>query len=384
MTLLDPIGAVAAVASLPGTVELALLTLGAMRRPRRPAPGGAELRPVVVVPAHNEAGGIASCVASLLPCEVVVVADNCTDDTAAVARSAGARVLERRDESRRGKGFALDFAFERLLPEGFDFFLVVDADTVAGTNLISEMRAWFAAGADAAQCRYAVRNPHQSTRTRLMNVALMAFNILRPRGRGNLGLSAGILGNGFALSRRVLEQVPYQATSVVEDLEYHLRLVRAGFRVMSADATAVYGEMPTGGKGARSQRSRWEGGRLRMAREFVPALARDVLSGKGRMAEPLLDLLLLPLALHTVLLLAAAAAPEPWIRGCGAAGLAVLALHIATAIAVGGGGLRDFAVLAAAPFYVLWKIGMLPLVWRASRRNAAWVRTERASAGEGK
>jgi len=385
------VGAAAAVASLPGTAELCLLTCGAALRTRRPTAGGAALRAAVVVPAHNEEAGIGSCVQSLLACEaaserfaVVVVADNCTDNTAGRARAAGARVLERFDDARRGKGYALDFAFEALLPEGADFFVVVDADTIAAPNLVAEFRAWFGSGADAVQCRYAVRNPGQSTRTRLMNVALMAFNILRPRGRANLGLSAGILGNGFGLSRRALEAVPYRATSVVEDLEYHLRLVRAGFRVEFADATAVFGEMPSGGKGARSQRSRWEGGRLRMARDFVPGLAGEVVRGRLRLLEPLLDLLLLPLALHATLLLPALAAPDPVVRTYGAVAAAAVALHIVAAIAAGGGGLRDLGVLAAAPFYIVWKIGMLPLVWRASRRDAAWVRTERAPAQERK
>jgi cellulose synthase/poly-beta-1,6-N-acetylglucosamine synthase-like glycosyltransferase len=389
--MLDPIrlaaAGAAALGSLPGTIELCALTAGAMLRPRKPASGGANLKVAVVAPAHNEAAGIAACVRSILACRpdcLLVVADNCTDTTAGEALAAGARVLARFDDVRRGKGYALDFAFATLLPEGYDFFIVVDADTIVAPNLISEFRGWFAAGADAVQCRYAVRNAADSLRTRLMNVALLAFNVLRPRGRGNLGLSAGILGNGFAISRRVLEAVPYSAVSVVEDLEYHIRLVREGYTVRFADATAVYGEMPVGGKGVKSQRSRWEGGRLRMAKDFAPALLADVLRGRARLAEPLLDLLLLPLAFHVVLILLTLAAPAGLVRDYGIFALAAIAVHILTAIAVGGGGLRDIAVLAAAPFYVIWKLGMLPLVWRASRRNAAWVRTERAAAGEGK
>ncbi len=396
MTIVDQlrltIGAAAAVASLPGTIELLLLTFGAILPARRAAGGGVKGRMAVVVPAHNEAAGIASCVNSLFACEpasaeycVAVVADNCADDTADRAKAAGARVLVRHDDERRGKGYALDYAFGVLLPEGFDCFVVVDADSLAAPNLISELRAWFEQGADAVQCRYAVRNPGASIRTRLMNVALLAFNTLRPRGRANLGLSAGILGNGFGLTRRVLEAVPYNAVSVVEDLEYHLRLVRAGFAVKFANPAAVFGEMPAGGTGVRSQRSRWEGGRLRMARDFVPALTLEIAGrGRWRLLEPLLDLLLLPLALHTVLVLLTLAAPAGPVLTYGVVAACAIAFHIVAAIAVGGGGIRDLAVLAVAPFYVVWKIGMIPLVWRASRRNAAWVRTERAAAGDRK
>jgi hypothetical protein len=91
----------------------------------------------------------------------------------------------------------------------------------------------FAGGADAVQCRYTTLNVDASLRTRLMNVSLMAFNALRPRGRSAMGLSAGILGNGFALSAETLRPVPYTADSVVEDLEYHLLLGRAWPRCAS-------------------------------------------------------------------------------------------------------------------------------------------------------
>src|SRR6185369_8853223 len=117
------------------------------------------------------------------------------------------------------------------------------------------------------------------------------------------GLSVGILGNGFALTGETLRAVPYDARSVVEDLEYHLRLVRAGSRVRFAATTSVWGEMPAGGSGVTTQRARWEGGRFRMIAEQAPALFREVLAGRLTLLEPLLELLLLPLALHVALLL---------------------------------------------------------------------------------
>jgi hypothetical protein len=113
----------------------------------------------------------------------------------------------------------------------------------------------------------------------------------------------------------------------------------------------------------------------------APKLVRGILGGRGRLVEPLLDLLLLPLGLHVALLTVALAAPEAGVRLYGAAGLAVVGAHVISAIAVGGGGWRDLAALALAPFYVLWKICMLPSILRASRRNAPWVRTEREGTG---
>ncbi|HTS32132.1 MAG TPA: glycosyltransferase family 2 protein [Bryobacteraceae bacterium] len=380
------ISAIAAAWTLPGTLELLLVTIGGILRPRpTPAPQRILRRLLCVIPAHNEAHGIARCVESLRAAvsmreaEIVVIADNCADQTAAVARNAGARVLERRDPEQRGKGYALEFAFGRLIAEGADAFLVVDADSRVAPNFIAEMAAVLEAGAAAVQCRYLVANPGVSLRTRLMNVALLGFNVLRPRGRERWGLSAGILGNGFGLAAHTLEKMPYRATSVVEDLEYHLGLIAVGMDVRFADQTAVYGEMPAEGKGVKTQRARWEGGRLRMIGTTVPTLVRSIPRGRGRMVEPLLDLLLLPLALHVGLLALALAAPVAVLRLYGAAGLAVVGGHVAAAIAVGGGGWRDAAVLAWAPFYVLWKICMLPTILRASRKDAPWVRTERDS-----
>lgn len=387
-TLATLAGGVPAILSLPGTVELLLLTSGALlsRRNSQPAGDARALRLCVVVPAHDEEAGIADCVRGLSAAErgphtveVAVVADNCSDATAERATAAGARVLERRDAERRGKGYALDHAFERLLPEGHDAFIVVDADTRVEPNLYTALAAGLAEDASAVQCRYLVDNPEASLRTRLMHIAWLAFNDLRPRGREYWGCSVGILGNGFALSRQALERVPFDAGSIAEDLEYHIRLVRAGERVRFIPDTTVWSAMPTGGAAAAGQRARWEGGRFRMIAEQVPGLAREVLSGRGRLAEPLLELLLLPLAFHVLLLLLALLPPGPG-RVYGLAGLAVVAWHVATALWLGRAGWRDIAALAAAPLYILWKLTLGGKLLAFARRNAPWIRTERENA----
>src|ERR1700733_3938752 len=140
-------GVIAALVVLPGALELLLVTLGAFRRRLvSNSVAQAGFRLAAVVPAHNEENLIGASVASILSsdgtepaCEVVVVADNCTDATAERARAAGARVLGRNDAGKRGKGYALRFAFDELMPEGFDGFLIVDADSVVSTNLVREV-----------------------------------------------------------------------------------------------------------------------------------------------------------------------------------------------------------------------------------------------------
>jgi cellulose synthase/poly-beta-1,6-N-acetylglucosamine synthase-like glycosyltransferase len=389
MIALTLVGGVAAILTLPGSIELLMLTLAGVLRPRRRQMTRAgELAIGIVVPAHNESANIARAVRSLWKAErdgirltVVVVADNCSDNTAEVAAQAGARVLIRFNDEERGKGYALDYAFRKLIQEAFDAFIVVDADSEVSANFLTAIGDAFRAGADAAQCRYVVRNSGDSVRTRLMNVALFGFNVLRPRGRDRLGLSAGIYGNGFALSADTLRAVPYTAASVVEDLEYHLALVRAGLRVQFVDSAAVYGDMPAAGAGVKTQRARWEGGRFRMMAEKIPALTGEILRGRVTLAEPALDLLLLPLAFHVSLLLLALPAPAP-LREMALAGLCAVVLHLFAAILLGGGTMKDVAVLAAAPLYIVWKILLLPKLIATSRSGAAWVRTERAKEGK--
>jgi cellulose synthase/poly-beta-1,6-N-acetylglucosamine synthase-like glycosyltransferase len=287
------------------------------------------------------------------------------------------------DPSQTGKGAALSCGFAVALAGRSQAVLVIDADSVIDPGLIAQVQKRLQAGARALQCRYEVYNFQSSQRTRLMALAFCGVNVIRPRGRARLGLSAGILGNGFALHRQVLTRIPYDAQSVVEDLEYHLALVRAGIRVEFIDSAAVRAEMPLSGEGARTQRARWEGGRLRMMKRWAPKLVAGVFRGHLRQIEPLLDLLALPIASEVMLLLIAACLPVPSLRLYTLAAFAVLLLHISAASVKGPGAWTAMKALLIVPFYILWKLWMVPEIWRASRLNAAWVRTERESIVEG-
>ena len=383
--ILNSLATGAAVLSLPGTLELAQLTLGSVLPTRRRA--GNETRTVrlaVVIPAHNEQEVIGNCLDSILsanpeqsPFDIFVVADNCTDKTADVARAKGVSVIERNDDTRRGKGYALEFAFN-YLRRGYEAFVVLDADSLVSPGFLGHFRRAFSRGAKALQAIYCVANPDESGATRLMDLSQRAFNQVRTRGRQGWGQSVGLLGNGFALSRETLEKVPYLATSVVEDLEYHLALLRAGIRVELLREPRVAGLMPTGGRASSTQRARWEGGRFRMIREVAPTLAARVLTGKLDCLEPLAELLLLPLAFHT-LLIGLAAFGSGWTRVAGLAGLAILALHLLAAVGVGNSLKRDLRAIATVPFYLFWKLTRLPMIIAASLRGAAWVRTARSA-----
>jgi cellulose synthase/poly-beta-1,6-N-acetylglucosamine synthase-like glycosyltransferase len=375
--------------TLPGTLELLALTVGGLCRKQpliqeRPPTPASLPRLAIVMPAHNEASGITACIQNLqaslskaTACELIVIADNCQDATAELATAAGARVLVRHNDIERGKGYALDYAFTILLAENYDGFIVIDADSRIDESLIRDFQYAFAQGHNALQCRYRIANPESSLRARLQYIAWLAFNDLRLSGREKLNVSVGILGNGFALSRSVLEAVPYEAGSIAEDMEYHLRLVKAGYQVHFLDSVIVYSDAPNQSANAAVQRTRWEGGRFRLIFEHVPALLAEVLHGKWNLLEPLAELLLLPLAFHVLLLLFTLLIPLALLQYYAGAALLLVVAHVLIALVLGGGGFKDLKALAIVPFYILWKLTLVPKLWRNAHQNAAWQRTDR-------
>lgn len=370
----------------------ALLAALSARPPAPPRPPP-RLRFDVIVPAHDEEEGIGRTVASLRALDwpagrfrVLVVADNCADATAARAAEAGAIVLERREPADRGKGFALDHAFRWSLAEGVaDAVVVVDADSVASPDLLAAFAARLEAGAGAVQATYGVLNPDASWRTRLMAIAFALFHDLRSTARERLGLSCGLRGNGMCFAVETLRRVPYQAFSVVEDVEYGLRLGEAGLRVRHAHEASVLGEMVAGEAASRSQRRRWEAGRLALARRHAPGLLRLAwLRRDPVLLDLAFDLLLPPLSWTALVVLAGTAASAALSAAAGRAlpalgawGLAaaLLAAYVGRGVALSRLGLRGVVALGWAPLYVLWKVALAAA--GAGRARSEWVRTAR-------
>lgn len=385
------LGALAAPVAL-ATGYLAWLALWS-RRPAVPPGFAPRLRFDVVVPAHDEESGIGETIESLLAMDyprelfrVIVVADNCSDDTAGRARLAGVTVLERADRSRRGKGYALAYAFDRILTENLtDAVVVVDADTVVSPNLLRAFEARIDAGASAVQADYRVRNPEASWRTSLMAIAFATAHTLRSRARERMGLSCGLHGNGMCFTTALLRSAPHEAFSIVEDLEYALRIGEQGYRVFHADEAQVLGVMPVGERASRTQRARWEGGRARLALRHAPRLLARGLLRRDRVALDLaVDLLVPPLSTLAVATGVGLGACAALSLGAGQAGAALglwaacgvgLLGHVARGWQISGTGRRGLRALAHVPFYVAWKLS-LPLR-RATHASGEWVRTAR-------
>ena len=362
--------------------------------PKAPAvPNPPTLKFDFVVPAHNESVGIVQTVTSLKAVDypkelfrVVVVADNCSDDTAERARGAGAVVLERQNAELRGKGYALEHAFKQVLSDGVsDAVVVVDADTVVSSNLLHAFGARLTAGSVAVQAHYGVQNPNASWRTRLMRIALSMFHQVRSIGRERLKVSAGLRGNGMCFRMSLLREVPHDAYSLVEDLEYGIKLGRRGFRVAYAWDADVLGEMVSGEAASRSQRKRWEEGRAQMLKLAGWPLLRDALAQKsGLLFDLSMDVLVPPLSRVVGLAVVGSIASSALLVFTGHGALAASAFGFAL-FGVGlygfagwlhsGTGLRGLLDLAFAPAYVAWKIALS--LQGSKKKSNEWVRTTR-------
>lgn len=369
---------------------LALLTAAAYRAPRQT---GRLAKPrhrfAVLVPAHNEERLLPQLLTSLLKQDyppdlytVHVVADNCTDGTAGVARAMGAVVHERVDPERRGKGHALNWLLDRLWAgeERYDAVLVLDADSVASENLLAVMDARLARGEKVVQAACYVRDPEQSWQVSLRYVALALFNVLRPMGRVALGGSAGLKGNGMAFAAEIARRYRW-SPSLVEDVELHTELVLNGERVFFAPDAKVWAELPRTLGNSRTQYVRWERGRLEVTRHYLPRLLGEAARRRSFvLLDSAMELLVPPFTILSGLSLAGLLAAQGLgsVRGTIVATLTVLgqAGYVLLGLALVGAPRRAFQALLYAPAFALWKVWLLARVVLGLDRQG-WVRTQR-------
>jgi cellulose synthase/poly-beta-1,6-N-acetylglucosamine synthase-like glycosyltransferase len=361
----------------------------------------------VLIPAHNEELLLGAVLDSLHDLDyprgyyhLIVIADNCTDRTAAIARDHGAVTLERCNRDLIGKGYALEWALQRLLkphdvePDdlreaaGFDAVVILDADTVVSRNMLRAFDDALQAGNHAAQVRYDVLNTAESWRTRLMSCALALAHVVKPLGREYFKLSDGLKGNGMCFSREVVEQVPWSGESITEDIEYTLRLCRAGYRIAFLPQAAVWAQMPTTGAQATSQRKRWEGGRYRLLFTVGPGLLVESWRSRNRLLRdrafeliipPFAEMFALPILLMTLCLILGVLAGWRLVMTLALIWsiiLAAQAIYLFVGMWVARMPISVSLSLLYAPVYIAWKFGVYALM-AVTRSAGGWKRTER-------
>jgi cellulose synthase/poly-beta-1,6-N-acetylglucosamine synthase-like glycosyltransferase len=278
-------------------------------------PRNPQTRFAILIPAHNEAAVIEATLESAekldYPAalfETVVVADNCTDETAQVARAYRVHVLERKDEKQRGKGFALHWAFEDLKEKGqfdaYDAFVIIDADTVFEPSFLRAMDARVTGGEMAIQGYYDVISPEGSPMASLSYLGFALSRNLRYKGRTRLGWSSNLLGNGMCFSKEVIRRFGWGANSIVEDMEYAVMLRLNDIKVSFAPEAFVFAEIPETFKASRIQRSRWDIGRFQIRNKYLVGLIKEGFrKGDIGYLDMAMELLIPPFSLFVVLCL---------------------------------------------------------------------------------
>lgn len=390
------LGAHVALAPLLGGLALPCLVFGTecclaraapdrKRTPNRP-------RAAVLVPAHDEAAGIGGVVASLRAQigegdRLLVVADNCTDDTASIARAAGAEVIERRDSTRRGKGFAISFALEHLAVDAPEVVVIVDADCELAEGALDALVSEAARLDRPVQADYLLEAPPGAhALTRISAFAVLVRNRVRPLGLHRLGLPCQLTGSGMAFPWRQLAEVPSMGDNIVEDLALGLNLAMLGHAPRFCPQAKVRSQLPENARGARSQRRRWETGQLATLLAYAPRLlVRGLKERRIELLALALDLGVPPLALlgalqvpGTLVGVGAGAFFGNWLP-LGISALGTLGLGIGVAVAYRRFGRDTISLgdLARAPMYVVGKLGLYGSFLRRGQERT-WVRTDRS------
>ncbi|WP_232492558.1 glycosyltransferase family 2 protein [Novosphingobium kaempferiae] len=375
----------AAAAGLP-TAVLALECLAGAHR--RPAVATTETPSfIVVMPAHDEAAGIEASVRTARAQlregdELLVVADNCTDDTAQRARALGATVIERCDPVLRGKGYALEFArgfIARHRPEPRTV-IVLDADCRVSPGSLPVLAATAAVRDAAVQGRFLLDAPGDAGAiVRISSFAFLIKNLVRQQGLERLSGAALLHGSGMAFPRAMFLNMRWPGGSLVEDLEMGLDLLLAGHRVVVEPRAQVLSATSTV-EGTGSQRRRWEHGMMQTAGRYVPRLLAGALR-RPALALVALDLMVPPTVLLGLCSLAASALVLALAGPTSTPFLALLATQVAAALGVSrawghhGRDMLPLSVLREIPGYVFWK---MPLIAQfVTRRERQWNRTER-------
>lgn len=344
----------------------------------------------VLIPAHNESKVLAATLQTMIPQlrqgdRLVVVADNCSDDTASIAELSGAEVVERHNEQLRGKGYALDCGVHYLESSPPEVLIVIDADCKVGEGCLQMLAAQVFATGRPVQSLDLMKAPAGAgLKTRIAEFAWLVKNLVRPLGFLRLGLPCQLMGTGMAFPWEDIRTAELASGHIVEDLKMGLDFCRKGKAPLFFPEATVTSCFPSNEEGVRTQRTRWEHGHIGVILKDGPALAVEALrTGNVRLLAMALDLAVPPLALLTLATAAIAllsawvwvAGGAAWPAALGGGAFFLLGTAVMLAWGVHGRKVISLSTLAYAPIYALMKI---PLYLQfVVRRQVDWVRSKR-------
>ena len=247
---------------------------------------------MAIIPAHNEEAVVANLIESLKKqtynrdlYDIYVIADNCTDNTAKVAKQAGAIVYERFDETKKTKGYALNWFLQQKIKENapYDAFFVFDADNIVDKDFIKNMNKKLCQGEDVVQGYRDIKNPSDNWISSGYALFYWTMHRFYHLARYNLGLSPLLNGTGFMVKFDVIKPQGWDTVTLTEDIEFSLKRIIAGKKLGWATDAICYDEQPTGFKQSWSQRSRWTVGHMQCIKEYTKSLAQAAKKNKTMM-----------------------------------------------------------------------------------------------------
>lgn len=383
--------------ALPG-FYLLMVTVAALgaRRQMDPPPvpvAGPDVAPrvVVLVPAHNESTHALPTIESLLKQlgprdRLVLVADNCTDDTAALARAAGAEVVERHDSSLRGKGYALAFGVDHLRADPPDVVLVVDADCFVSEGGVNQIaRVCHASGHPVQMPSLMTAESGAGLRFRVLEFAMRMKNLVRPLGMQRMAGACQLMGTGMAIPWALMSTAKLATGHIVEDINLGVEMARKGHPPQFLACARVGSVFLSESRDVLQQKARWEHGHLATVAEQLPRLIASAISQRSlRLVFMALDLLVPPVSLYLVSMLGFCLAAfllasvfpvfSPMATMLGVS-FACFAVSILLAWYFFARHLLSVRELVTTPLYALWKIPIYLAFFL--KKRSGWVRARR-------
>ncbi|MGR8929515.1 MAG: glycosyltransferase family 2 protein [Gammaproteobacteria bacterium] len=354
-------------------------------------PSNRRPRVTVLMPAHNEELIIESTLRTLIPQlasedKLVVIADNCTDGTAVLARECGATVIERHDPDRRGKGFALDFGLQFLARSAPpEVVVIIDADCQMAADCIDALVRYALAVNRPVQALYLMQAPGEKSLTQsIAEFAWLVKNQVRPLGMARLGLPCQLMGTGMAFPWALIDKADLAHGNMVEDMKLGVDLALLGFAPAFCSNALAVSEFPVSEQAVKNQRTRWEHGHMATILSAVPKLVKVAIRQRNlALFAMALDLAVPPLsvlALSLVVMvgissLQVAFSSHSMTFVLMLALVCIFVLSVLTAWYRFGQACLSLKTLCGVPFYILRKLPLYLAFF--IRRQQDWVKTDR-------
>ena len=344
----------------------------------------------VLIPAHNEGLTIEKTLTTLLPQltesdRAIVIADNCTDNTAEIARQFDVTVLERIDPGKLGKGYALDYGLQYLKSNAPSTVVLIDADCIVHPNTVQQIAEIALDSGRPIQATYLQDRPTEPTpKDTISALAILVKNFVRLQGLVNLNLPCLLYGTGMAFPWSVISAVSLANGNIVEDMQLAIDLAIAGYPPLYCPAAKVTGILPQEQQVVKSQRTRWEHGHLQTLITQVPRLLKaaiiqrrfDLLVLALDLGVPPLSLLVMVWGITTVMSVLLGCLASVWLPALilGMTGLLIFTSIVGSWVKFGRETIPG-SVLLTIPIYILWKIPLY--IGFLIAPQTKWIKTKR-------